>query len=72
MKTEIRADGARIAEMRASRFLTAGEFAKVCGVSRPVLDRLESGGPVSYQTAHKVSKALKIPVDELFTAKPRG
>ena len=72
MKTEITADGARIAEIRAARFMNAGEFAKICGVSRPVLDKLESGEAVSYQTAHKVSKALKIPVDELFTSRPRG
>lgn len=68
MKTEIRADGRRIAEMRAARFMTGAQFAKICGVSRPVLDRLEAGGVVSYQTAHKVSKALEIPVEELFTA----
>ena len=71
MKTDIRADGRRIAEIRAARFMNAGEFARICGVSRPVLDRLESGAAVSYQTARKVSKALEIPIDELFSSAPR-
>lgn len=68
MKTQIRADGRRIAEIRAARFLTSAEFARVCGVSRPVMDKLEAGAPVSHQTAHRVAGALEIPVEELFTA----
>ena len=68
MKTEIRADGQKIAEMRAARFMTGTEFAKICGVSRPVLDKLEAGGVVSHQTARRVAGALEMPIEELFTA----
>lgn len=71
MKTEIRADGRKIAEMRAARFLTAAEFAKFCGVSRPVMDKLEAGAAVSQRTAHRVAGALEMPIEELFTAKVR-
>lgn len=68
MKTDIRADGNKIAEIRAARFLTVEQFAKVCGVSRPVMYKLESGGAVSSATAHKIAQALQRPVDDLFTA----
>jgi len=71
MKTEIRADGRKIAEMRVARLQTLDEFAAFCGVSRPVLCNIEKNGVVSHQTARKVSEALQTPVEDLFSVKIR-
>lgn len=71
MRSEIRADGRKIAEMRAARVMTLDEFARVCGISRPVLCKIEAGGVVSHQTARRVAGALEQPVEDLFTAELR-
>lgn len=57
----------RIKELRARYDLTQEELAKKVGVRRETIVFLEKGkyNP-SLKLAHKVSKALKTTIDELF------
>lgn len=54
-------------KIRKDAHLTQEELAKCVGVRRETISQLESGkGNPSLLTVLKVSKVLKVPVDDLF------
>ena len=58
----------RLREFREAKGLSGNELARIAGVSRMTIYKLETGAQQSYtmRTLQKIASALSIPMDELF------
>jgi transcriptional regulator with XRE-family HTH domain len=58
----------KIKELREKRRLSQAELARVSGVSRPTINRLENGEDVviNSRTLEKLAKALNVSIKTLF------
>jgi transcriptional regulator with XRE-family HTH domain len=58
---------ARLAALRQSRFLSQAELAKLAGVSKTTINRLEHGGHAQGRTVRKLAQALGVEPVALVT-----
>jgi transcriptional regulator with XRE-family HTH domain len=58
----------KIKELRLKRKLSQAELARLSGVSRPTINRIESSSDVviNTQTLERIAKALNVSVKTLF------
>lgn len=58
----------KIKELRLKRRLSQAELARLSGVSRPTINRIESSSDVviNTQTLERIAKALNVSVKTLF------
>jgi transcriptional regulator with XRE-family HTH domain len=56
----------RIEQLRKSKDLTQEELAEKAGLHRAYFWDIENGRNISIKTAYKISKALGVPLSELF------
>jgi transcriptional regulator with XRE-family HTH domain len=59
----------RLREIRESKYLSQAMLARLSGVSRPTIHRLETGSEEArYSTMHKLAEALGVAPGELASA----
>ncbi len=67
----MRLPASRLAQVRAERGFTQGDFARLLGVSRSALSNVENGHVRAWPKLRRAaSRLLAVPEDDLFGAAP--